>query len=109
VRASRYTVVLLLAALLSACMGRHGAPPDHPRFGAADFQRDGTTASGQPTYSISGTLAFRETAEEKVAQVMQSACPDGNPRIVSGFTATGQSMPRRWYAQFSCDHEITLE
>jgi len=96
----RCGVALLVSALmLPACTNMH------PRFGANDFARDGDR-NGVPTYSASGALAYGEEAEEKVAKVMQAACPSGNPRLLSGYTMSMEGHPRKWNATFTCDETI---
>jgi hypothetical protein len=76
------------------------------RFGAEDFDRLPDT-NGIPTYHASGHLDHGESGEAKAAKVMQAACPDGNPRLVSGYVLTFEPRPRpMWDANFTCDREI---
>jgi hypothetical protein len=76
------------------------------RFGAEKFERAGDT-NGIPTYHASGHLDKGDSGEAKAADVMQAACPDGNPKLVSGYVMTMNIVPRpMWNATFTCDQEI---
>jgi len=77
----------------------------HPRFGADEFRRTRDT-NGLPTYWAYGHLGFRERAEEKAAQVMQEACPAGDPQMVDGSTRFGDIGPRTWNVTFTCNDVI---
>jgi hypothetical protein len=95
----RHGPLLIAALCLSACL-------TPMRFGAESFERSGSTG-GIPTYHASGHLDQGDSGEAKVAEVMQAACPDGNPRLVGGYVITIDPLPRpMWNAIFTCDNEI---
>ena len=105
-RWKRVGVLALACGLVPSACGSVSSV--HPRFGADEFSRTRDT-NGLPTYAAHGHLAFREQAEEKVAKVMQEACPAGNPRIVFGYTRFGDIGPRSWSATFTCNDVIPLD
>ena len=92
---------LLSVCLLSACL-------TPLRFGAGTIERVADTG-GIPTYNASGNMSSRQVPEEKAAEVMKAACPDGNPRLIDGHIMWFQGSPSRiWSATFTCDHAIDI-
>ncbi|GAB2175279.1 hypothetical protein [Dongia sp. agr-C8] len=92
-----------IAACLCLCLAACLTPM---RFGAESVERSGST-NGLPTYHAFGHLDRGESGEAKAAKVMQAACPDGNPQLVSGYVITMEIRPRpMWNATFTCDQEI---
>lgn len=95
----RFIAPIVAALCLSACL-------TPMRFGAEDFERSGDT-NGVPTYHASGHLDQGESGEAKAAEVMQAACPFGNPQLVGGYVMKMSIVPRpMWNATFTCDDEI---
>ena len=95
-------VTIMVSAALSGC------GISKPRFGATDFNRTSDT-NGIPTYWAQGKLGFREEAEIEIDKMMHKACPNGDPRIISGYKMTGQSIPRSWTVTFTCNDVIPLD
>jgi len=76
------------------------------RFGAESIERAEDT-QGVPTYYASGHLDPGETGESKASEVMQAACPNGNPILVSGSAMKINIVPRwMWNATFTCNEAI---
>jgi hypothetical protein len=93
--------LLIVAAttFLSACL-------TPMRFGAESIERT-ADRNGVPTYRASGRLDHGETGEAKAIEVMQAACPDGNPAFIDGYAMKLSIVPRwSWNATFTCDNEI---
>jgi len=91
--------LILLGLCLSGCL-------TPMRYGAEDIDRAADT-NGVPTYHASGHLDRGDSGEAKAAQVMQAACPDGNPALVYGHVMKMEILPRAlWSATFTCDQEI---
>jgi len=96
-------LVVLAAAVLTAASGSGCTTPKGP-YGAEVFLRVSDT-NGLPTYKAAG-------GEESPYEVINRACPDGNPQIVDGslnFTASNVSSRSSYTVYFTCNHEIALD
>jgi|AraplaMF_Col_mMF_1032025.scaffolds.fasta_scaffold00082_22 hypothetical protein len=96
----RWSFPIVAAAIgLSACL-------TPMRFGAESFERT-ADRNGVPTYHASGHLDHGQSGEAKALEVMQAACPDGNPAFIDGYAMKLSIVPRwTWNATFTCDNEI---
>src|SRR5581483_1847516 len=100
---TRSRAAAVLAAALSALFALTGCTSPKGPYGAEVFLRVHDT-NGKPTYKAAG-------GEESPWQVMDTACPDGNPKIVDGslnFTATNYNISSSYTVYFTCDHEIPI-
>jgi hypothetical protein len=103
-------------ACLVAILSLSACYISHPRFGAGNFERT-DDFNGLPTYYASGSIGYEDKPEPVVERVIHEACPNGNPKLVSGQAMANKGQDRYgfpvsgkfWMVTFTCDQIIPPE